>query len=99
MSQLEPTTVYLEPAVRRALKIKAATTDQSMSALVNDAVRESLREDAVDLAIARRRLRRKAKGIPSEEFIRSLRGSLKPRKGEQSALDYLLAERRKERYR
>ncbi len=99
MSQLEPTTIYLEPAVRRALKVKAAATDQSMSALVNDAVRDSLRQDAHDLAVARRRLRRKATGIPYEEFIASLRGSLKPRKGEQSALDYLLAERRRENAR
>jgi plasmid stability protein len=77
MSQLQPTTIYLEPGVRRALKVKAAATDQSMSALVNDAVRHSLRaslrEDARDLAIARRRLRRKAKGIPYEVFIEQLK--------------------------
>lgn len=33
-----------------------------------------------------------------KEFIRSQRGSLKPRKGEPSALDILLAERRRERH-
>lgn len=43
------TTVYLKPKVYRALKVKAATTDRSLSDLVNAAVLESLREDAEDL--------------------------------------------------
>ena len=43
------TTVYLKPNVYRALKVKAATTDRSVSDLVNAAVLESLKEDAVDL--------------------------------------------------
>jgi plasmid stability protein len=42
-------TVYLEPELHTALKVKAAHTDRSMSELVNDAVRESLREDQEDL--------------------------------------------------
>ena len=45
------------------------------------------------------RHRRTEKIAEQLEFIRSQRGSLKPRKGEPSALDTLLAERRKERYR
>ena len=49
------TTIYLKPKIYRALKVKAATTDRSVSDLVNAAVLESLREDAVDLeAFARR---------------------------------------------
>jgi len=43
-------TVYLSPDMHRALKIKAAETSRSVSELVNDAVRESLSEDAEDLA-------------------------------------------------
>jgi hypothetical protein len=43
------TTVYLKPKVYRALKVKAATTDRSISELVNTAVLEALREDALDL--------------------------------------------------
>lgn len=42
-------TVYFDAAIHRALRLKAAETDQSLSDLVNDAVRESLREDAEDL--------------------------------------------------
>ncbi len=43
-------TVYFDPEVHRALRLKAAETDRSISELVNEAVRLRLREDAVDLA-------------------------------------------------
>jgi hypothetical protein len=42
-------TVYLKPQVYRALKVKSATTDRSVSELVNAAVLEALREDAADV--------------------------------------------------
>jgi plasmid stability protein len=42
-------TVYLEPELHTALKVKAAHTQRSMSDLVNEAVREALREDQEDL--------------------------------------------------
>ena len=43
------TTVYFSPAVHRALRIKAAETEQSVSDLVNEAVLGILTEDAEDL--------------------------------------------------
>ena len=43
-------TVYLDPALHRALRIKAVHTHRSMSDLVNDAVRMAFREDQEDLA-------------------------------------------------
>ncbi len=43
-------TVYFDAEIHRVLQLKAAETDRSMSELVNDAVRESLVEDAEDLA-------------------------------------------------
>ena len=43
-------TVYFESYLHRALRLKAAETDRSISELVNDAVREALAEDAEDLA-------------------------------------------------
>ena len=43
------TTVYFDPALHRALRLKAAETDQSLSNLVNAAVRETLSEDSDDL--------------------------------------------------
>ena len=42
-------TVYFDPLLHRALRIKAAETDASVSDLVNDAVRAALAEDAGDL--------------------------------------------------
>jgi hypothetical protein len=43
-------TIYFEPALHRAIRLKAAHTNRSLSELVNDAVRWSLREDQEDLA-------------------------------------------------
>ena len=43
-------TIYLDPIVHKALKLKAVETSRSMSDLVNAAVREALAEDAEDLA-------------------------------------------------
>ncbi len=43
-------TIYFDPAVHRALRVKAAATDRSLSDLVNEAVRLSLVDDAEDLA-------------------------------------------------
>ncbi len=42
-------TVYFEPDIHHALRMKAATTHQSVSEVVNEAVRLSLREDQEDL--------------------------------------------------
>ncbi len=41
-------TIYLDPKIHQALKIKAAQTHSTLSDLVNEAVRFSLREDALD---------------------------------------------------
>jgi hypothetical protein len=43
-------TVYFDASIHRALRIKAAETDRSLSELVNEAMRLSLAEDAADLA-------------------------------------------------
>ena len=43
-------TVYFEPDVHRALRLKAAASDRSISDMVNDAVKTALAEDAGDLA-------------------------------------------------
>lgn len=43
------TTIYFDPDLHRALRLKAAESDRSISELVNDAVRELLVEDAEDL--------------------------------------------------
>lgn len=43
-------TVYFDPMLHQALRIKAAETNRSLSDLVNEAIRHSLAEDAEDLA-------------------------------------------------
>ncbi len=67
MSSDTRTTIYLKPKVYRALKVKAATTDRSLSDLVNAAVLESLREDAIDLDAFDRRAKE-----PSRSFEKVL---------------------------
>ena len=42
-------TLYLEDYVHQALRLKAAETKQSMSELVNDALKASLQEDLEDI--------------------------------------------------
>ena len=43
-------TIYLDPELHKALRLKAVETSQSLSKLVNDAIKESLSEDAEDIA-------------------------------------------------
>jgi len=43
-------TVYFDAFLHRALRLKAAETDRSISDLVNEAVKHSLAEDADDIA-------------------------------------------------
>jgi plasmid stability protein len=43
-------TVYFEPDLHRAIRLKAAHTHRSISEIVNDAVRMALQEDEEDLA-------------------------------------------------
>jgi predicted DNA-binding protein len=48
-------TIYLDPALHQALKIKSLETSRSMSEIINDAVKEALAEDAEDLAVFEKR--------------------------------------------
>lgn len=43
-------TVYLDPALHKALRLQSIETSRSMSELINDAVRAELAQDAADLA-------------------------------------------------
>lgn len=46
---LTRSTIYFDPSLQKALRVKAAWTHQSISELVNDAVRRALLEDEEDL--------------------------------------------------
>lgn len=64
-------TVYFDPELHRALRVKAAETERSMSDLVNEAVQLSLAEDAEDLAAFEERLREPS--LPYEDVVKDLR--------------------------
>lgn len=43
-------TIYLEPDLHRAVKLKSAHTNRTISDIVNESLRAALREDEEDLA-------------------------------------------------
>ena len=43
-------TVYFDASLHRALRVKAAVTERSLSDIVNAAVKQSMAEDAEDMA-------------------------------------------------
>ena len=50
-------TVYFDADLHRALRMKAASNSQTVSEIVNEAVRRALAEDAEDLAAFKKRAR------------------------------------------
>ena len=71
MSSARRATVYLDPALHRALRVKAAETDQSVSDIINEAVKQALAEDAEDLAAFRARA--KEPNLDFETVLKDLR--------------------------
>ncbi len=74
MSQMDiqkRATVYFEPDVHRALRLKAAASDRSISEMVNDAVRAALAEDADDLAAFADR--KNERSISFDSFVQGLK--------------------------
>ncbi len=45
-------TIYFDPDLHKALRLKAASTHRTLSDLVNEAVRRTLQEDQEDIAAA-----------------------------------------------
>jgi hypothetical protein len=64
-------TVYFDPDIHRALRLKAAASDDSMSDIVNRAVRLSLAEDAEDLEAFQKRKREP--NLDFEQFVKALK--------------------------
>lgn len=64
-------TIYLAPELHEALRLKAAHSRRSMSDIVNEALRQALREDEEDLAAVRRRAKEKA--LSYEDFLAKLK--------------------------
>lgn len=64
-------TVYFESDVHRALRLKAAALDRSISDMVNVAVKAALAEDAEDLATFSER--KNEKSVSSDSFVQGLK--------------------------
>lgn len=55
-SKQKRATIYLDPVLHKALKLKSIETSKSISALVNQAIKDSLAEDAQDIAAYEERI-------------------------------------------
>jgi plasmid stability protein len=64
-------TVYFDADIHRALRLRAAASDQSISDMVNQAVKLTLAEDAEDLAAFGERKREP--NLDFEQFVKALR--------------------------
>ncbi len=64
-------TVYFDPELHRALRLKAAETDRTLSDLVNEAVQQALAEDAEDLSAFEERAAEPH--LPFESVVKDLR--------------------------
>ena len=71
MSTSKRATIYLDPVLHKALRLKSAETARSVSDLVNEAVRDELAEDADDLAMFE--TRKSGKLISFEDFVKELK--------------------------
>ena len=71
MSTPKRATIYFAPEIHRALRLKAAASDRSVSDMVNDAVKLTLAEDAEDLEAFDRRKREP--NLDFEQFVKTLR--------------------------
>jgi hypothetical protein len=76
MGNAKRATVYLDPDLHRALRLKAAETDQSISDLVNAAIKLSLLEDAEDLEAFEKRA--KEPNLAFETVVRDLKRRGRP---------------------
>ena len=64
-------TVYFDPHLHKALRLKAAESETSVSEIVNDAVRQALAEDAEDLAAFDERAREPRTSL--EDILRDMK--------------------------
>jgi hypothetical protein len=70
---LKRSTIYLDPQLHRALKIKSAQSSRTISELVNDAIKYSLAEDYEDLEAFEERM--KEPNLEFESVLKELKAS------------------------
>lgn len=71
MDTAKRATVYFDPDLHQALRLKSAVSSRSISEIVNDAVRRTLTEDTTDLAAFEERA--KEPSLDFEAVVKSLR--------------------------
>jgi hypothetical protein len=64
-------TIYLEPQLHKALRVKAEKASRSFSELLNDLIRRELAEDSEDLDAFQSRVHEPTVGY--EDFVKRLR--------------------------
>ena len=70
-TQTKRATIYFDPILHKALRLKAVETSRSVSDLVNEAVKEALSDDAEDLLAFEERADEKL--ISYEEMVKRLK--------------------------
>ena len=70
---LKRSTVYLDPQIHRALKVKAAHSSSTISQLINEAIKFSLAEDYEDLTAFEER--KKEPNLDFESVLKELESS------------------------
>ncbi len=71
MDSQKRATVYFDADVHRALRMKAAAADRSISDMVNDAVKAALADDADDLTAFSER--KTEKSVSFDTFVQGLK--------------------------
>ncbi len=64
-------TIYLDPALHQALRLKSLETSQSMSEIINSVLKEALSEDAEDFEAFEKRANEPL--VSYEEMIKKLK--------------------------
>ena len=72
-------TIYFEPEIHKAIRLKAADTHRTLSDIVNEAVRAALREDQEDLAAFEERVAEPI--ISYEALLKDLKAKKNPKGG------------------
>ena len=67
------TTVYLDPRIAKAAKVRAALSNKSLSDLVNEDLAKRLRRDADDLELIRGRMRSKEPLIDYDDVVKEMK--------------------------
>ena len=71
VSQLKRSTVYIRSDIHKAIRLKSAVTNQSISEIVNDALLATLSEDEEDLRAFEERA--SEPNVSYEEFLAKLK--------------------------